>query len=119
MVATARAVEPRRPAELAPDDHQHAVGQPPVVEVFDQRRHGGVERRDLLAAALGDRGVVVPVPLGDRDERHARLDQPAGQQAALADPGPAVAVAEPGVLAREVERLAGRGAGDHLVGLAR
>ena len=79
------------------------------------RRAAGAARRQFGE----DLAVVVPAPFKDRDERHAGLDQPAREQAALADPGPAVAVAEPGVFARQVERLAGGGAGDHLVRLGR
>ena len=43
----------------------------------------------------------------DRDEAHAGLDQPAGQQAALAEAGPAVAVADRVRFLLEGERLAG------------
>ena len=42
----------------------------------------------------------------DGDELHAGLDQPAGEQAALAVGVPAVGVAEPLRLGRQVERLA-------------
>ena len=74
--------------------------------------HGGVERRELAAAAREDLAVMVPAVLDDRDERHARLDEPARQQARLPDPGPAVAVVRREGLGREVERLASLRAGD-------
>ena len=52
------------------------------------------------------------------DERHARLDQPAGDQRLLAELGRAVPVADLLRLARDVEeRLAGHQAADPLVGL--
>jgi hypothetical protein len=52
----------------------------------------------------GGTGQQRPV---DADQRHARLDQPPGQETALAEAGAAVALADAGRLAAEVERLAG------------
>jgi hypothetical protein len=84
------------------------------VQVLDQAREGGVERRDLASATGKVLGVVVPFLVGDRDERCPHLDQPTRQEQALTDPGPAVAVARLRVLAREVELLPRPRAGDHL-----
>ena len=60
------------------------------MQVFDQRGERRVERRDEHLAALGRRQpargpVVVPRHAVDRDERDAGLDQPAGEQGALAE----------------------------------
>ena len=52
----------------------------------------------------------------DGDELHARLDQPAGEQAALAVGRAAVAVADFRRLGRQVERLPDLGAGQHADG---
>ena len=61
--------------------------------------------------------VRVPAVERDLDERHAAFDQPAGEQAALAEAVPAVGVAELGGLLVQPEAAAGLGV-DHLLGLA-
>ena len=63
--------------------------------------------------------VVVPRDAVDRDERGARLDQAAGQQGALAEGVPAVAVAEPRVLGGDVEGGGHAPAGEHVEGALR
>ena len=107
--------DPRRPAELAGDHDEHAAVEAARVDVLDQGAHGLVEvpaaRLHRVEDVVVDR-VVVPVadPAAERavqarrHEVHARLDQPPGQQAALAPGVAAVAVAEPRVFAVEVER---------------
>ena len=99
-----RGVRPNSPQT----SDQHPLGQAALVQVLDQARQRGVERRELAAAAREELAVVVPAPFGDGHERDPRLDQPAGEQAGLADPGPAVAVAEPRVLARRGRTPRGR-----------
>ena len=91
VVAAGVAVDLGRPAELAHHHDQRVVEQAPLAEVFDQRGDPLVERRGQ--GVLDRREVLrvrVPAELAhaavvDRDERDARLDQPAGQQARLAD----------------------------------
>ena len=71
------------------------VEQPGPVEVADERGEGLVERRQLAAHARRVMFVVhVPAAVGQRDEAHARLDQPPGQEHALAGGVAAVLVAQ-------------------------
>ena len=87
------------------------------MQVLDQAAHRGVEdRQDPLHSAL-EAGMKVPAAEGQRDEPHARLDQPAGQECALAPLVAAVAVAQPRVFLAHVEGVAGRVAQDHREGL--
>ena len=68
------------------------VAQPAdVLEVVDVRVPG----QRLIAFGTGQR---------DLDERHAALDQPAGQQASLAELVAAIGVAEPRRLLVQLER---------------
>ena len=70
-------------------------------------------RQDVVASPFSRLEWIVPAAEGQRHEPDARLDQPAGQQGALAPLVAAVAVAEAGALLADVERGAGGGAGDH------
>ncbi len=91
---------------------------PRCAEVFEERGVGlVVHRADDVAHALdrGERLRAVDVPGDlvehgqegvDRDEPHAALDQPPREQAALAEPRHAVALAGDGRFSGEVERLA-------------
>ena len=106
MVAAAGRIDLGRPAELAERQHHRRLEHPPPRQVFQQGRVGIVEiGPDLVLVALdrAERGRAVDVPGDlvedglehvDGDEPDAPLDQPAGQQAALAEPGAAVAVAD-------------------------
>ena len=109
VVAAGVAVDPRRAAELAPDQRR-APGRPGRGRAGPRpaRRWRASSGGSFLRQFVEDLRVVVPAAVVDRDERHARLDQPAGQQAALADAGPAVAVAEPRVLAGRGRTPGGR-----------
>ena len=99
VVAAGVLVDPRRPAELAPDQHQGVLQHAPAVHVLHQAGPGHVELGQLLFLEdLEVVGVRVPAAGVDGDEGHARLDQPARQQHALAEVGAAVQVAELGVL---------------------
>ena len=100
----ARLVHPRRPAELAHDQDHRRVEQPAVVEVLDQAADRGVEDRQAPTSSRFSRlEWIVPAAEGQGHEPHARLDQPAGQQRALAPLVAAVAVAEPRVFLADVE----------------
>ena len=117
VVAAGPVVDLRRAAELAHGDDQGRVQQAAVVQVVEQGREGPVEHpavavlHDLevavvhvpaaVARVLGPLDVRAPV---DLDERDARLDQPAGDQAALAEAVRPVRLADPGRLALDVER---------------
>ena len=72
----------------------------------------------LLRQAAEDVGVVVPAAVVERDERHAGLDQPPGEQGPLAEAVAAVGVADLVGLAVDVERLLGRVRRDQVVALA-
>ena len=118
VVAPAGRIHARRAAELGQVAHQRRVQHAALVEVFDQRAvRLVVHRRDDVLHAFDRRerlrAVDVPgdfVEHGeervDRDEPHARLDQPPRQQAALAEAVHAVALADAGRLLGQVERLA-------------
>src|SRR5205085_616825 len=86
----AAGVDPRRAAEVAHPDHQRAVEHAAVAEVLDELAHGRVDLARQAADALEVVLVGVPAAEGDLDEADARLDEPAGQQAALAELGAAV-----------------------------
>ena len=106
VVAAAGRVDPRRAAELGQVADQRVVQHAALVEVFDQRAVGlVVHRGDDVLHALDRRerlrAVDVPGDLVehgeervDRDEPHAGLDQPPGEQAALAEAVHAVALAD-------------------------
>ena len=92
--------------------------RPRCFQVVEQRRHDVVQLGDQLLVRLEVLAVAVPPGPGHADERHARLDQPAGDQHLLAELRRAVAVADLLRLLRDVEqRLAGHQAADALVGL--
>ena len=96
VVAAADAVDLGRAAELADRHDQRLVQQPALVEVVDQRGEGDVElRAEDVLQPVGVLGVRVPHRVIDRvvarlarpvdvDEPHPGLDQPPGEQDALA-----------------------------------
>ena len=109
VVAAGALVDAGRPAEVGQQRHQRRLQQAALVQVVQQGGQAAVQRRQPLLQAGEDLGVVVPAVVVHGDEGHARLDQPPGQQAALAQARPAVGVADPVRLAAEVEGLpAGR-----------
>ena len=67
---------------------------PVVLQVVDQRGEGRVDLPGELADAVVVLLVGVPAVGADLDERDAGLDEPAGQQAALAERRAAVGVAD-------------------------
>ena len=94
--------------------------RPRAREVVQERREGPIEGRQQLAGVVVERAegrgtVAVPGHLVedriehvDRDQAHAGLDQPPGQQAALAEGVPPVGVAKLLALAVEIEGVARR-----------
>ena len=91
---------------------------PRSFEVVEQRRHHVVEFGDHLLVRLEVLAVAVPPGAADADERHAGLDQPAGDERLLAELRRAVRVADLLRLLRDVEQLLARHqAADALVGL--
>ena len=95
----------RGAAELAHPDDQGPLEHPPALQVGRPARRTRVD----LPGELGDPLLVllvgVPAVRADLDEGHARLDEPAGEQAALAERVAAVGVTERRRLFVEVERL--------------
>ena len=69
-----------RAAEFARATTSVVSSKPALVEVLDQGGDGEFERRQLLRQSSKMLGVVVPAAVVERDERHAGLDQPPGQQ---------------------------------------
>ena len=59
--------------------------RPRPFEVVEQRGHHVVELGDHLLVRLEVLAVAVPPGAADADERHARLDQAAGDQRLLAE----------------------------------
>ena len=106
VVAAGRRVDPRRPAELA---HTPSPARP----VASRGRTGRSTSAASAWSYFGSRlffelleVVAVRVPAAACLNGHvgdARLDQPPGQQAALAQVVAAIAVAQPGRLALDVE----------------
>ncbi len=107
VVAAAGRVDLRRAAELA-QRHHHRVRQQAAVaaglragRVYAWSKFGATSFDISVMSVNGLRAVDVPGDLVedrlehvDGDEAHAALDQPAGQQAALAEARAAVAVAD-------------------------
>ena len=109
-----RLVDLRRAAELAHAHDQRVVQQAALRQVVEQggerpgRSAASAARagaRKLFSVRVPHRRVVRPlvVPV-DGHQRHARLQQPPGQQAALAEQVPAVGVAHAVRLAVQLER---------------
>ncbi len=74
-----------------------AVEQPALGEVGDERAHPLVELgQEPVREGLEGVGVGVPAAQGDLDERHARLDELPGHQAARAERAAAVSVTHRG-----------------------
>ena len=71
----------------------------------------------LLVEALENLGVVVPAAVVDRHEAHAVLDQPPGQQAALAERVAAIALAQPALSCSMAKAL--RASGERIIVAAR
>src|SRR5271157_914764 len=122
-VAVARGADPllRAAAELTDGNHQGILQQPALVQVGKQPRETLVEHgAGSVAHPVGQVHVVVPrvvVGVGnlrpdDLDNLRAGLDQPAGEQAALAERVPAVQVAGLGRLGLEVEGITGTSRND-------
>src|SRR3954469_14060307 len=102
MVAALLRGDLRRAPELAHPDDERVVEQAALLEIGHQRAPGGVE--DFAEAAHVLEVLLVCVPRegavaagrrqADLDERYAALDQPAGEQATLAEEVAAVGVAQ-------------------------
>ncbi len=107
MVAAGLRIDSRRAAEFAKAHHQHPVGQSAVVDILGQRRHGAIEFGQQFVFELGEVVAVrVPAAAGlNLHERDAGLDEPPGQQAALAQVVAAVVVAQPSIFGSDVKGL--------------
>ncbi len=93
----------RRPSEFGTEDDEGGVQQTSFLEIRDERAVGRVEQ---LAAGL-HRGevVVVGVPAAESnfDEAHAMFDESPGEETALPEGIPTVAVPENGAFLGEVK----------------
>src|SRR5271157_2161920 len=119
-VAVARRADPllRTAAELTDGNHKGILQQPALVQIGKQARETLVKHgAGSVAHPVGQVNVVVPpvvVRVGnlrpdDLDDLRAGLDQPASQQAVLAERIPAVQVAGLDRLGLEVEGITGFG----------
>ena len=116
MVPAGRRVDLRRAAELRAHADERRGKQPAAVEVANERREALIERRGLSPHGTRDVVVVVPAAVGERDESHARLHEPAGQQHPHARLILAVLVLDLVRLLLEIERLLRLGGTDEAVG---
>ena len=74
------AVDLRRAAEFAGDEDGGRVEQTLLGQAVEQRRQTGVELRQQTGLQLASSSVVrVPAAERERDEPHARFDQPRGR----------------------------------------
>src|SRR5262249_34847995 len=120
VVAAPTRVDLRGPAELAHPDDQRRVEQPARAEVVYQGRPRRVEdpaealdRVEVLRVAVPTgRRILGDARERDLHERHAALDQPPRQEAALAEVVATVGVPQGGRLAVQLERF-GRLRPDH------
>ena len=118
MVPARVAVDSRRPSHLTPHDDQRLVEQSAVVQVGQQCRQRRIGMRNQCLLVAGE--VVdmrVPASVADADKSTSGLDQPAAQQATLAQRSQPVLLAQLGILRIHVERLAGGRRGDQLESL--
>ena len=102
------------PAELAGHDHDRPVQKPPFLQVQDQLGDGAVDGplevdHALVAVLVRVEVAKRDVPGGDLHEPNARLHEPAGQEAALAEAAGAVSSAAPLGLPGQVEGRGSRG----------
>src|SRR5436309_1918769 len=117
VVPPGELIDLRRPAELAHPDDQRRVQQAALMEVLQQRGIAIVQGTEqMLPELLEVVGMSIPATHGHGDEPHARLDQPPGQQAALAKGSAAVPVPRLVRLLGDVERLLRLRGADHVVG---
>ncbi len=100
-------------AELADPGDEGFVQEAALGEIVQERDERGFRRRqevvleamEIVAVRVPERvAVVVPV---DRNQRHAALDKPAGEEHALPVDIPPVAVAERVRFLGKIKRLAG------------
>ena len=101
MVAAGVAVDPGRPPEFTHCDHQRFLKHAAAREIIDQGCERMVGRRDQVVLEPAE-NILVRVPVGslsvilaiiNGDESNAGLDQTPGQQNALPQLIPAIAVA--------------------------
>ena len=71
----------RLAAELAAEQDQRFLEQPPLLQVGQQRGRGLIDRRAAIDQSLVQVVVVVPAGLANLDESHAGLAEPAGHHA--------------------------------------
>src|SRR5712664_3528984 len=113
MVAAGVLVDLGGTAELAKRQNERVLRQAARGGVLEQGREAAVEVRQLLFQTLPDLGMMVPAAEVHGDEADAALDEPASEQAALAEGGAAIALTQPVALLIDGEGAAGLAAQDH------
>ncbi|TXT30197.1 MAG: hypothetical protein FD138_2314 [Planctomycetota bacterium] len=110
VVPTAARIDFGSATELAHPDDERLVEQTAFFQIADERGHAGIGGLNQRGGAAEDVLVCVPVAAGswraarrDFDERHARFDHAAREQAAFAKFGIAVAGASRWRLVIELE----------------
>src|SRR5438105_4424616 len=102
----------RRAAELAAPDHECAVEQAALLEVFEECRDGLVPGAGEVAVIDFEGVVIVPRLAGarpDLQEAHAALKEPPGHEQLPAMGVIAIALAQTERLAADVESVGGFG----------
>ncbi len=105
MVAAGVLVDLGGPAEFGREHDERGFQEAAIGQIVEQRGHAGVERGRPLGKIVEDVLVHVPGPEFHLDAPHARLDQPPGEQASLAERRLAIAVTGPLRFLRDVEGL--------------
>ena len=79
----------RRPPELPAEDHQRLFQQTTLLEVFDERRRGAVNRQsnlvELFIEVVLPVAVMVPTGLVELHESHPSLDHASRQKAVVCE----------------------------------
>ena len=84
MIAAGRRVDFRSPSEIAEPDNERIIEHSAQTQVFEQGGETVVEAGEqAILQAVEVVRVCIPATIRDGDELHARLDEPAGDEARL------------------------------------
>src|SRR5262249_53667354 len=104
VIAAAGGVDFWRAAEVGQPDYHGRVEEAAIFEIGQERGHAAVQSRHQRVLERRENVLVrVPTRIGDGDEAHSGFDQPAGQEAALAEEIATVAVAQARVFGADLE----------------
>ena len=91
MVTPCAGIHLGRAAELAQCEHERVLQRPAAIQIGDERRHTAIKLlAEVALERLKNRRVMVPATGVNRHPGNARFNEPAGQQAALAEIGHAI-----------------------------